>query len=102
MNHQVDKRGNLTLAGFLSCVYKQTVENEAAIVWQLQQLGYGSREAADPVLSGGATIDERDDLGLTPLDYAESTDVVTLLKKAPAPARSAPKDRTRQAKKLEP
>jgi hypothetical protein len=51
-NHQVDKRGNLTLAGFLSCVYEQTVENEAAIVWELQQLGYGSREAASVPGSG--------------------------------------------------
>lgn len=51
-NHQVDKRGNLTLAGFLSCVYEQTVENEAAIVWELQQLGYGSREAASGPGSG--------------------------------------------------
>ena len=42
--------GNLTLAGFLTCVYEQAVENEDAIVWELQQLGYGSRKP-DPTAS---------------------------------------------------
>jgi hypothetical protein len=90
-NHQVDKRGNLTLAGFLSCVYEQTVENEAAIVWELQQLGYGSREAGSappasapaPAPEAAPAAAEEPPVDPTPAAASMQTPLVVA---APAPA----------------
>ena len=46
-NHQLDAKGCLTLSGFLRCVHEQAIENEAAIVWELTQLGYETAQATD-------------------------------------------------------
>ena len=86
-NHQIDKRGNLTLAGFLSCVYEQTVENEAAIVWELQQLGYGSREAGSRSAGpAAATAASTSAAKVAAADLTSTPPSVAAPAPAPAPA----------------